>query len=450
MSAPEEAPQIVQPPSNIPAERAVLGAVISERAVEFVSQHLVPDDFYRPAHAAIYAAALSLMEEGTEVDPVTVMTELERRDELLRVGGAPFLHTLMSEALFAGSVGEHVRIVAEESHRRSLFMASQRLQQLALHRGSEFVDVLDRARATIDEAVAPRGQAGRVGCDLGDLLASRIDAYEEPVPPGIPFGWPDLDRDLGGGAGLQPGRMIIVAARPGVGKSVLGVAAAVSAARRDYRTLFVSLEMPRDEIADRIIADAAGVALDYLQAHNLDEYEKERVRGAQARLANVPMRIDDNAATSLGRVRAIARDMARQDPPLGMIVIDYLQLMMPADDKITRQEQVSAMSRGLKRLAKDFGVPVLVLAQLNRKVEERADKTPVLSDLRESGSLEQDADIVLMLARPLDRPGELDVHIAKNRGGPSGGQVALAYYPSLARVGSLTRQTEPYSRRDAS
>lgn len=421
-------------PRDVEAEKVVLGGVLESRAFRAVA-HLRRDDFYRPAHGTIFAVAQDMDADGEHITTITMHETLQRRGLLSKIGGAGYLHDLMA-ANDPVTIARCVQIVEKRAEQRRVYESAQALRRIALGGGD---DIGERARSALDDSLR-RPAVGGDGVELGDLLARRLREHREPVAAGVTLGWPDLDRGLAGGNGLQPGALCVVAARPSVGKSLVGQTIALGASRRGYRTLLSSLEMSGGEIADRVLADVAGVGLDYIQGRHLNDVEAERVDSAADRLATVPMRVDDSPGMTVARIRAIARDLMRHEPPLGLIVVDYLQLLLPSDDKVSRQEQVSAMSRGLKRIAKEFKVPVVALAQLNREIEKRAEKVPVLSDLRESGSVEQDSDVVLMLSRHDDRPGELDVHVAKNRSGPSNFRVTLAWHPALARVGSFTRE----------
>lgn len=428
-----------QPPAAIDAEKAVLGAVIDARALRYVTRHLDPDDFYRPAHATILEAVLALDARGVEVDPISVLHELEARGDLVRVGGGPYLHDLIRDASGA-ALGEHVRIVAEAAVRRRLYEAGQRVQQLAAEGDSgDLAAIVDQARVSVDGVAGQHRNAdGRGGEWVGALLERRLDSYDDPEPPGVRTGLTDLDAKLAGGRGAQPGWLVVIAARPSVGKSVLGVEFARAAAMAGHAALFSSLEMPREEVADRILANESSVGLDYIARRDLDGVQRANLRAAVRRHDEVPLWIEDAANTSLARLRSAARDLSHHKPPLGIVVADYLQLMTPADERAPREQQVSQLSRGLKVMAKELRVPVVALAQLNRKVEERADKKPLLSDLRESGSVEQDADVVLLLSRPEDQDGVLNIQVAKNRGGPAGDTVQVSWNGRLARVRNLS------------
>jgi replicative DNA helicase len=429
----------LEPPQDLAAERAVLGVMLeSDDACADVAGLLTGAEFYKPAHRAIFDAVVAVRRDGTQSDPVTVADWLRRRGELGRVGGEKYLLDLHGTRVAVPvNAGYYAEIISGKAALRNLAAASQRLAQLA-HCGVGGVDldeVLDQARATVDEATAGyRNRNHDEGVDVGELALDALERYDQPQSPGLLTGWDDLDELLAGG--IKPGNFAIVAARPSVGKSMVGTNLAVNAAKRGTGALFASLEMHRDEVMDRIYADLAGVELDHLTRHQLSDYDWERVRQVAVALQSYPLRIEDTPHLSLARLRSLARDRTRHPAGLGLVVADYLQLMRPADIRTQRQEQVAEISRGLKLLAKELAVPVVALAQLNRDVERRLDKRPNLSDLRESGSLEQDPDIVLLMWDNPERVGERQIVVAKNRQGRTG-DVRLSWSPHYARARSL-------------
>jgi len=422
-------------PCDDDAERAVLGALLlSPDATPAVTAILAPDDFHRHAHQTIYATLCDLYARGDPSDTVAAAAELGRRGNLVRVGGAPYLHTLIATVPTAGNAAYYADLVAAVAQRRRLDEAAVRVRQLVRENVD---DVGERARAAIDEAVG-RGQRDTAdGLWLGDLLTERVDEYDQPVAVGAQSGWTDLDDVLNGGRGLLAGQLVVVAARPGLGKSLILLEWIRRLAASGYPALLASLEMPHREVGDRILASEGRVGLDRLTGHRLDDHDRQQVRLAAARLQDLPLRVEDTPHMSLARLRAQVREMHRSADGIGVVGVDYLQLMTPADSRVPRHEQVGALSRGYKIMAKEFDIPVIALAQLNRASEQRADKRPAMSDLRESGSVEADADIVLLLLRPEDCPGELHVIVAKNRGGPSGMTVRLQWSPAIGRVQNL-------------
>jgi replicative DNA helicase len=274
--------------------------------------------------------------------------------------------------------------------------------------------------------------------DLGPLLADRLLDYDRPIEVGATSGWYQLDEILNGGRGLLAGQFVIVAARPGVGKSMFAVEWLRRLAASGVVSMLQSLEMSREEIVDRILSSAAGVRLQALTGHALEDYERIRLAQHARSLADLPFRVSDAPTVGLGRLQRDLRAFrASQEPGMAALAVDYIQLVDPADPRAPRREQVDAMSRGLKVLAKTEQIPVIANAQLNRGPENRPDKRPEVSDLRESGALEQDADIVLLLHRPDSHPGELHVTVAKNRQGKSNETVKLQWMPELSRINNL-------------
>jgi replicative DNA helicase len=274
--------------------------------------------------------------------------------------------------------------------------------------------------------------------DIGPLLRERLLDYDRPIEVGATSGWRDLDEKLAGGRGLLAGQYVVVAGRPGTGKSMFVLEWLRRLAASGVSCMLQSLEMSRDELGDRILAAAAGVRLSSLTSHVLEDFERLRLAQHAKTLSDLPLRISDNPLVGLGRLsqdlRAFLED---RGPGLGVLAVDYLQLMNPADPRVPREQQISSMSRGLKILAKSFAITTIGVAQLNRGPEQRPDGKPQMSDLRESGSLEQDPDIVILLYRPKDSEGELHALIAKNRNGPANIVVKLQWQPQLSRVNNL-------------
>jgi replicative DNA helicase len=433
------------PPHDEAAERAVLGAMMtSQRAVGDVSDLLGDGaDFYHPRHQAIYAAIVAVHQDGVVPDPVAVGDRLRQVGAFDRVGGTKTLMDLYAAVSTATNADYYAERIKGIAALRRLGEAGEHLQQLARSgaAGPELDEVLDRARARVDSATAGyRDRLHDEGADADDLAAAALERYRQPVTPGLPSGWHDLDDMLTGG--LKPGNFCVVGARPSVGKSLMGINWATHVARNNTGALFASLEMHRDEVMDRILADLATVELDHLTRHQLTPEDWGRVEEWAGKLKGVPLRIEDTPHLSLARLRSLARDRTRKPGGLGLVVADYLQLMRPTDSKAHREQQVAELSRGLKLLAKELHVPVVAMAQLNRQVEHRSERRPTLSDLRESGSLEQDADVVLLLWDDPERVGERQLVVAKNRQGRIG-DVSLGWSPNYARMRSLTRRTPP-------
>jgi replicative DNA helicase len=422
------------PPQNLDAERAVLGAcLISPKALDAVSEEITPDDFYRPAHGLILAAALAVQDSAVVPDAIAVGKELERRGELIRIGGAPYLLTLMGEVPTATNAGYYAEQVRDAAIRRRLLEAGQRTIQLAHTPAIGTAEVVELARQSLD-SVAERSRSGAEVSEIEHLADAALTRYGTDDVRALPTPWIDLDQILNGG--LRPGTLTVVGARPGVGKSVIGGNWCTHVAQGGVGSLFVSLEMPEAEVTDRIISALSRVEYGRLLTHRLTDDDWGKVQNAVDRLGGMPLRVLDRPYLTLTQIRSMARTCAHTPRGLGLILVDYLQLIQPADTRVPRQEQVAAFSRGLKLLAKELDVPVVALAQLNRGSEQRADKRPMMSDLRESGGIEQDPDHILLLHRDDDTPGELEMNVVKNRGGRTG-MVRLGWAPHHQQVRNL-------------
>ncbi len=439
------------PPHDIAAEQSVLGGMmLSADTIAEVSRLLKADDFYRPAHQAIYQATLSLFEAGEPADAVTVSAELERRGELARVGGAPYLHTLIATVPTAANAAYYAEIVAEKAMLRRLGEAGMRMQQLSrtgAQGTDEIASIFDQAQATLDTALnGHRDDEESTFLEMRDTeedLLRKLQAGE--IAPGVPTGLKDLDDVIGGG--LRPGQFVVIAGRPGHGKSTLAVDMARTATFKHGKTsLIFSLEMSKTELWHRIVSAEARVRLDDIRTSGrLTPFDFKRIRDALDRTAAAPgtLIINTTATPTVAQLRATARRVkARRG--LDLVIVDYLQLLTSSRRAESRQVEVSEFSRQLKLMAKDLDVPVVAACQLNRGPEQRADKRPMLSDLRESGAIEQDADIVILLHRPDayehdgQRPGEADLIVAKHRNGPTT-TVIVAHQLHYSRFANLAR-----------
>ncbi len=412
------------PPQDLIAEQGVLGGMLlSKDAIADVIEVLKERDFYRPAHELIFDAILDLYGRGEPADPVTVASELTKRGDIARAGGAPYLHTLISSVPTAANAGYYARIVRDHAVLRRLVEAGTKIVQLGYSEEGEVDDVVDQAQAEIYQVTEHRASEDYVR--LADLLPQALDEIEAISQgvggEGVLTGFKDLDQLTNG---LHPGNMIVLAARPAVGKSTLGLDIARHAAIKngDAAVIF-SLEMSRSEITMRMLSAEARVALNNIRSGALSDTEWTQLAKCMGDISEAPLFIDDSPNLSLMEIRAKARRL-KQRHNLKLIVIDYLQLMTAGKRVENRQQEVSEFSRNLKLLAKELEVPVIAISQLNRSPEQRADKKPMLSDLRESGSIEQDADVVILLHRDdlydnQNRSGEADLIIAKHRNGPT-------------------------------
>ena len=412
------------PPQDLIAEQGVLGGMLlSKDAIADVVEIIRERDFYRPAHELIYDAIVDLYGRGEPVDPVTVSAELTKRGDIARAGGAPYLHTLISSVPTAANAGYYAKIVRERAILRRLVEAGTKIVQLGYSTEGEVDDAVDQAQAEVYSVTERRANEDYV--QLSTLLPAALDEIEKisqgVMGEGVKTGFKELDSLTNG---LHPGNMIVLAARPAVGKSTLGldIARYASIHKGDTSVIF-SLEMSRSEITMRMLSAEARVALNNIRAGTLNDEEWARLARRMGEISDAPLFIDDSPNLSLMEIRAKARRL-KQRHDLKLIVIDYLQLMTSGKRVENRQQEVSEFSRQLKLLAKELNVPIIAISQLNRSPEQRSDKKPLLSDLRESGSIEQDADVVILLHRDdlydnQNRSGEADLIVAKHRNGPT-------------------------------
>ena len=430
------------PPQDVIAEQSVLGGMLlSKDAISDVVEILRERDFYRPAHELIYDAIIDLYGRGEPADPVTVSAELTKRGDLVRAGGAPYLHTLISSVPTAANAGYYAKIIRERAIMRRLVEAGTKIVQLGYTDEGEVDDAVDQAQAEVFAVTERRESEDYI--QLAQLLPSALDEIEKissgVAGEGVKTGFKDLDALT---HGFHPGNMIVLAARPAVGKSTLGldIARYASIHKRETSVIF-SLEMSRSEITMRMLSAEARVPLNNIRSGQLGEEEWARMARRMGEISDAPLFIDDSPNLSLMEIRAKSRRL-KQRHNLKLIVIDYLQLMTSGKRVENRQQEVSEFSRQLKLLAKELNVPVVAISQLNRSPEQRSDKKPMLSDLRESGSIEQDADVVILLHREdlydsQNRSGEADLIVAKHRNGPTrtitvSAQLHLAKFTDMA------------------
>jgi replicative DNA helicase len=427
------------PPHDIAAEQSVLGAMLlSKDAIADVVELLRGADFYRPAHETIYDTVLDLYGRGEPADAVTLSAELHKRGELTRVGGAPYVHTLVAGVPTAANAGYYAEIVRERAILRRLVEAGTRIVQMGYSGEGDVDVVVDRAQAEVFGVSERRSAEDYVA--LSDLLQGTLDEIEaisahDGSLVGVPTGFADLDSLTNG---LHPGQLIIVAARPAIGKSTLALDMARSASIHHGQTAVIfSLEMGRTEITMRMLSAEAKVPLHHMRGGTMTDQDWDRIARAMGTVSNAPLFIDDSPNMTMMEIRAKCRRL-KQRNQLRLVVLDYLQLMSSGKRVESRQVEVSEFSRSLKLLAKELDVPVVALSQLNRGPEQRTDKRPMLSDLRESGSLEQDADMVVLLHREdayekeSPRAGEADFIVAKHRNGPTG-TVTVAFQGHYSR-----------------
>lgn len=409
------------------AEMSVLGGMLlSKDAIADVIPLVKPEQF-SPRHETIFRAILDVYGKGDAVDPITIAEELTKRGEVNKVGGASYLHGLVQAVPTALNAGYYADIVHDKAVLRDLNAAGRQIVAMTQAQEGEVADIGNRAQAlvyaatevsTLEEGALPLGEFMETVLDKIESLSNHKDEVT-----GIPSGLTDFDALTNG---LQPGQLVVVAARPAMGKSTLALDIARHCSIKHNRpSQFFSLEMGKDEIGMRLLSAEARVALHHMRSGAMTDDDWTRLARVMPAVSASPLYVDDSAHISLNYIRSRARKQKAQGG-LDLIVVDYLQLMQ-ADGRPgeNRQQEVSAISRGLKVLAKELEVPVVALSQLNRGPEQRTDKKPLMSDLRESGAIEQDADLVILLHREdayekeTPRAGEVDLIVAKHRNGPT-------------------------------
>ena len=435
------------PPHALEAEVSVLGAcLISENAVAIATEQLVPDDFYRHAHRAVFEAVTALSQASEPVDAVSVTEWLSRRGRLEEVGGAGALHDLTEQVPTAANAGYYARIVRDRSLLRRLIEAGTQVVRLGYESEDEVSRTIDQAETLVFKLGEDRTRS-----DVESLKRLLNQSYEKlemlakerSEVTGLATGLDDFDRLT---SGLQAQNLVVIAARPAMGKSglALGIARYVAADLR-RPVLFFSLEMSKVEIANRLLSSEAHVDSQRLRTGRLEDRDWRAVGDALGRLNDAPLFIDDTPSISLMEIRAKARRLKQREKDLAMVVVDYLQLMQSDGRRPeSRVQEVAEMSRGLKMLAKELDIPVVALSQLSRQPESRTDKRPMLADLRESGAIEQDADIVGFIYRDevydqdsADK-GIAELIVAKHRNGAIG-TVRLAFLSHYATFANLAR-----------
>ncbi len=444
-----------QPPHSLDAERGVLsGLLLDTDAYDQVTMEgLRAEDFYKPAHATIFKCMQHLHEASDPINTVTVVDELLRMQDLDKVGGPSMIAQL--EALFPTSahVATYARIIQDKAALRRLITISTQIVQTAFRQDRKVLDIIDDAERDI---LSIRENTGRKGVmsitDLAKAALTKFEAlYNNKTPiVGIPSGFQDLDRLT---SGFQPGELIIVAARPSMGKTAftLNVAAHVAMHSRSS-VAFFSLEMGADQLVHRIIGAEARIDLSNLRRGNIQPNEFNQLIAAAGRLGEAPMFIDETPSLSIAEMRNKCRRLHHHHN-IKMVIVDYLQLMTGPEGYDNKAIEVGEISKGLKNLARELKVPVIALSQLNRGVESRTDKRPMMSDLRESGAIEQDADIIAFLYReeyylrdktPEDKMGIAEIIIAKNRNGPTG-SLELKFFNNITRFVDLERDHNTYA-----
>src|SRR5256884_493363 len=434
----------IAPPQNLEAEEAVLGAMLlSPGAIGAVSEVLDASDFYRESHAKIYRAALALYAKGEPVDAITLVDELEERGQLEAVGGRVRVHELAALVPATANAAHYARIVREMATLRGLIRVGSEIARLGWDRPGDTTDLVDRAEQVVFDL-----SQSRVSTEFSHIEALLKESFERITAlyeagaeiTGIASGFRDLDRLT---SGFQPGNLVIVAARPSMGKSALGLGIAANlAVRHEIPVALFTLEMSKAEVTQRLMCSEAKVESQRLRTGKLAVDDWPRLTAACDKLAKAPIYVDDTGSITMMEIRSKARRLKSREPSLGLIVVDYMQLMTSGVSAENRVQEVSQISRSLKILARDLDVPILALSQLSRAVEQRHDKRPILSDLRESGSIEQDADLVIFIYRDeyyneeSDQQGLAEVILAKHRNGPTDA-VKLSFLKRYAKFADL-------------
>ena len=450
------------PPQNIEAEQAVLGAIfLNTDALADAMEYIEADDFYRRSHQILFQAMVDLNNDGEAIDVLTVQNYLTTNNQLDDVGGVAYIAELATSVPTAANAGYYAKIVEEKSMLRRLISTATNIITQANNNDEDVPSLLDSAERQIMDVSERKNRSGfrEIKDVLNEALndVDRLSQQSEDIT-GLPTGYREFDKMT---AGLQPDNLIILAARPAVGKTAFALNIAQNVATTtDTSVAIFSLEMSAESLVNRMLCAEGSINANHLRTGQLDEGEWQNLIVAMGALSKTSIFIDDTPGIKMAEIRAKCRRLAKEKGNLGLVVIDYLQLI-EGSNKESRQQEVSEISRQLKKLAKELGVPILALSQLSRGVEQRQDKRPVLSDIRESGSIEQDADIVAFLYRddyyergesksdddeddePLNQDvGEVELIIEKNRAGARG-TVKLLFIKSYNKFSNISYAQEP-------
>jgi replicative DNA helicase len=434
------------PPQNIEAEEAILGAILCNPVcLNKVADMLRPDSFYQPANRLIYSAIVELFSRNQAIDIVTVSEKLSENEKLDLVGGRAYINDLALNVVTTANIEHYAKIVQEKSIKRELINAGSEIVEMAYDNQSTEI-TLDYAEKIIFGVAQKKATTDLVS--VKDLV---ITSYEQisyryehrDELSGVSTGFYDLDAMT---SGLQKSDLIILAARPSMGKTAFALNIAQNVGLRANKAVAIfSLEMPKEQLVTRMLCSEAEVDSQKLKTGNMQSKDWEKLTNAMNVFADAPIYIDDTAGVTVMDIRAKCRRLAMEEKNLGLVVIDYLQLMEGTGGKDDRNQQISGISRGLKMLARELGVPVIALSQLSRAVEQRTDKRPMLSDLRESGAIEQDADIVMFIYRDeyynkedTENRGKADVIIAKHRNG-SVGSIPMLFQGSITKFKNIAK-----------
>lgn len=434
------------PPQNIDAEQSVLGAMLLEREAIFrVTEFLKPEDFYRESHRIIYQVILELAEGNNPVDLITVTDLLRDKGELDKVGGITYVATLANLVPTAANAEYYARIVEEKALTRALISVTARISSRGYEGSESAEELLDEAERSILELGQRRSTS--TFTPLREILVSTLENLENAYNnrgkiTGVPTGFIELDRMTNG---FQKGDLIILAARPSMGKTALGILIGQYAGvKHQVPVAIFSLEMSKEQLVQRMLCSEAMVDAHKVRTGNLSDEDWGKLSEAARYLSRAPIYLDDTGAATIREIRSKTRRL-KAERGLGIIIIDYLQLMSGGRRIENRQQEIADISRKLKGLAKELGVPVLALSQLSRAVESRTDKHPMMSDLRESGSIEQDADVVMFIYRDeyynpeSEKKGIAEIVIAKQRNGPVG-SIELGFFKEFTKFVNLAKR----------
>lgn len=430
-------------PKNIDAEESLLGGVLLRAdALDEIRGAIRADDFFDPSNQKIFRTCCELRDEGKPVDAVTVAERLSKNGSLDEVGGVPAIGKLVESVPHAAHVAYYAELIVESSRRRQVLNAALAASE-AVYGTTDTMAIVSECESRLHAIL--ESEAGKGTIDIREALEDVFHHLDSEEPPGIEMGWRDLNELYQ----LQPGNLVYVAARPSMGKTGLAANIVINVAKSGLACLLFSLEQSRVEMASRLLSAWSNISgLKINRMEPIGESERMELLENASGLSELQIAIDDDPTTTVSKIAAKARLWKRRHG-LDLLVIDYLQLIEPEDKRINREQQVSVMSRALKKLASELSIPVICLAQLNRQSESRSDKRPQLSDLRESGSLEQDANCVILIHRPefyndADRPGEADLIIAKNRNGRTG-VVGLQFEKSTVSFRDLSKSIYQHS-----
>lgn len=413
------------PPQNLQAERSVLGSILLQNnCLDEIADLLRADHFYSDAHQRMYEAILEMIERGVRVDAVTLAEELDKRRQLADLGGVPYVLEVLESVPHAAHVREYAEIVREKWIQRALSEVCTSVLKECYAGAEDTTGLLSKAERGIFDIL--ESQDSNSAASMYDILQETIQRIDERTMQtggisGLSTGFHDLDQQTNG---FNTSELIILAARPSMGKTAFVCNLAANAARMNHTVAIFSLEQSRLELAERFLCIESKLDGHKLRKGILEAHDHHALMQTAEVVSTWPLAIDDKAGRTVSEIAAIIRRLKRRQN-LRLAIIDYLQLIEPEDKRESREQQISQMTRRLKMIAKDCGIPMIVLSQLNRGLENRPDKRPKLADLRESGAIEQDADIVMFLHRPeaydpMDRPGVVEVVVAKHRSGPTG------------------------------